>query len=452
MKKFLRHVTAASLLLAAMSAPSMAQGNLGSDFTYQGKVQLSGVPVTGTADFQFRLFDSNTGGNQIGSTISYNEVNLVDGLITANLNFGSTAFNGDTRHLEIAVRSPANTGNFVILTPRQKLSGAPYALKVPGVDGHSLNSPNGSMIDALFVNNSGDVGISTTNPQGRFDVRSGNGSYFRIDTVNGDVHVNGGTDLVAGIYNDSQSVQARTDFIVNGGAHMVVNGAGKVGVGTLTPPRKLSVSESDFFTCRFESNHPLGSVAEFSNTSSQAVWEFGVTGAQPPFPALPGSMYFYKQGEIDVHMTIAPNAWIGLGVPNPGYRLDLPNIANADGRGRANRWDTYSSARWKHNVQPIENALDKVLQLRGVTFDWNADNGGAHDVGFIAEEVGSVVPELVTWEADGKNAQGLAYDRVTALTVEAIKDQQRQIDELRKSNDELRGLVEALVANQPAAK
>jgi hypothetical protein len=143
-------------------------------------------------------------------------------------------------------------------------------------------------------------------------------------------------------------------------------------------------------------------------------------------------------------MTIAPNNWVGLGVTSPAFRLELPNIANADGRARANQWVTFSSARWKENVQTIEGALDTVKRLRGVSFDWKAEHGGKHDIGFVAEEVGKVVPEIVSWEKDGRWAQGLAYDRITALAVEAIKEQQGQIESLRQANATLQAQLDDL--------
>lgn len=446
MKTILHHLTAASLFLAAMSAPALAQGNLGADFTYQAKIALSGTPITGTADFQFRLFDAATGGIQIGTMFAVSNANIVDGLVSAPLNFGASAFNGDARFLEIAVRSPANTGNFITLTPRQRITGAPYALKVPGIDGHSLNSANGQLIDALYVNGMGNVGIGATTPVGRLDVRSGNNSYFRIDDYRGDIHVNGGTESIAAICHDAQGVQSRLDVVVNGDVRMAIEGTGYVGVGTTTPYRRFTVKDPGIYTARFEGDSPYGALLELHNENSNATWEWGVTGNVSIRNIPVGSMYLYRQGNVDIPLVIENHGWVGFGVMIPGYRIDLPNIADKDGRGRANRWDTYSSARWKHNVQPIESALDKVMQLRGVTFDWNAENGGAHDVGFIAEEVGAIVPELVTWEPDGKNAQGLAYDRITALTVEAIKDQQKQIDELRRSNAQLQAMVEALLA------
>ncbi|MBI1930815.1 tail fiber domain-containing protein, partial [Candidatus Poribacteria bacterium] len=68
-----------------------------------------------------------------------------------------------------------------------------------------------------------------------------------------------------------------------------------------------------------------------------------------------------------------------------------------------------SSQRWKTNIQPIEGALDKVQRLRGVSYNRKAD--GRHDTGVIAEEVGQVIPEVVTYEENGIDAQGVDYAR-----------------------------------------
>lgn len=442
MPRLLTRLSAAAMLLCAgLAAPAMAQ--VGTAFTYQGKLEVSGVARDGTADFQFRLFASPTGTTQIGQTQALSNVQLDDGTFTAPIDFGAGIFDGQPRYLEIAVRSPAGSGAFVTLNPRQPITPTPYAIRVPGIDGHSLDAEDGSPTNAVFVNNDGNVGVGTVTPLSKLDVRSGNGSYFRIDNLHGDIHANGGTDGVFGIYNDTIAPTARTDFIVNGQARMVINAGGGVGINTLDPVRRLDVVEPGIFAARFTGLHPIGTVIEIHNPSSGSIWEAGVAGVQAPRGIITGGMYFFRQGEQDVTMVMAPNQWVGLGVNNPGFRLDLPNISNPDGRGRANRWDTYSSIRWKDNVRTVENALDKVMQLRGVRFDWKPQHGGAADIGFVAEEVGKVVPELVSWEDDGENAKGLAYDHITALTVEAIKEQQRQIEDLKRQLAELMSRLEA---------
>ena len=82
----------------------------------------------------------------------------------------------------------------------------------------------------------------------------------------------------------------------------------------------------------------------------------------------------------------------------------------------------------KTNIEPIENILPSVLQMRGVKFDWK--EGTKDNYGFIAEEVDKLFPYLVTHDEEGK-AQGIQYSKMTAVLLEAIKEQQIQIDELK---------------------
>jgi len=94
----------------------------------------------------------------------------------------------------------------------------------------------------------------------------------------------------------------------------------------------------------------------------------------------------------------------------------------------------YSDERLKHDVQVIHGALDKVKALRGVTFKWNRDNSGG--VGFIAQELEQVCPELVHNCADVKS---VAYGNVTALLVEAVKELSTQVTILKGELAAVRG-------------
>ena len=100
---------------------------LTSTFTYQGQLKNASGPVTGLCDLAFRLYDDASVGNQVGNAIT-STVPITNGFFTVQLDFGVNAFNGDARWLEIAVRCPAGSGDYVTLTPRQALTPAPYAL------------------------------------------------------------------------------------------------------------------------------------------------------------------------------------------------------------------------------------------------------------------------------------------------------------------------------------
>jgi hypothetical protein len=92
-------------------------------FTYQGQLHHNGVPFTGTPELNFRLFDSLTGANQIGETVAFSAIPVVDGLFQVELDFGTGVFNDGERWLEIEVAG-------AILDPRQKITGSPRALSV----------------------------------------------------------------------------------------------------------------------------------------------------------------------------------------------------------------------------------------------------------------------------------------------------------------------------------
>ena len=117
---------------------------------------------------------------------------------------------------------------------------------------------------------------------------------------------------------------------------------------------------------------------------------------------------------------------IGVNTPATDYSLTLPNLDSLAGRGMAYAWSTYSSARYKQDVATMSNPLDKAKQLRGVEFTWK--DSGQKDFGFIAEEVGKVLPQLVSYEPDGTSAIGMDYSRITSLLVECVKSQQYQIE------------------------
>jgi len=88
-----------------------------------------------------------------------------------------------------------------------------------------------------------------------------------------------------------------------------------------------------------------------------------------------------------------------------------------------------SSKRWKKNIQTISGALGIVKRLRGISYSQKDDD--KRNIGLIAEEVGEVIPEIVTFEENGTDAQGLDYSRLVAVLIEAAKEQQEQIEELK---------------------
>jgi hypothetical protein len=87
-----------------------------------------------------------------------------------------------------------------------------------------------------------------------------------------------------------------------------------------------------------------------------------------------------------------------------------------------------SSITLKENINPIENALDSILKLSGVTY--NRKDTKEHEAGLIAEWVEQVLPELVTKDLDGKTI-GIKYTKLSAYLIECVKSLKQEIDQLK---------------------
>jgi hypothetical protein len=134
---------AAGLVLAQGSGPQggdVSQASLGTAFTYQGRLTDGGSPANGSYDFRFILYDDAVGGSQVGGIATVDDQTMTEGLFTVLLDFGSSAFTGDARYLEVAVRPGASTGDYSTLSPRQALTPAPYALNADLLDGQHASA------------------------------------------------------------------------------------------------------------------------------------------------------------------------------------------------------------------------------------------------------------------------------------------------------------------------
>ena len=116
----------------------------------------------------------------------------------------------------------------------------------------------------------------------------------------------------------------------------------------------------------------------------------------------------------------ATNNRVGVATASPSYALEVTGAIYASGDVTA-----FSSAVAKDNIATIDNALDIVEQLRGVTFDWK--DSGKKAVGLIYEEVKDVIPELTSNEG---NKPGVSYQNSVALLIEAVKTLSARVKEL----------------------
>jgi hypothetical protein len=123
---------------------------------------------------------------------------------------------------------------------------------------------------------------------------------------------------------------------------------------------------------------------------------------------------------------------IGVGVDNGDitHAITLPNRDNPRGQIKANAFLSYSSQRYKKDIKVLDDPMDTLNKIDGVSFKWKDTD--RIDYGFIAEEVGKVLPNIVSWEDNKRDAQGMDYLKIISFLVEATKKQQKEIDKLKQ--------------------
>jgi ribosomal protein S15P/S13E len=149
-------------------------------------------------------------------------------------------------------------------------------------------------------------------------------------------------------------------------------------------------------------------------------------------------------------MRVNNSGYVGIGTTTPSVALDVA------GEAHAADFVATSDMRFKEEVVPIDNALDKVLRLQGVYFKWNqryrdtlkGSNTNRRQIGVVAQQVVEVIPEVVSGWNDQED-EYLAVDcgRLTAVTIEAVKEQQKQIRNLLERISTLEEHVKKLTSS-----
>lgn len=427
-------------------------------FTYQGKLTHDGAPVSGPANVRFTLCGYPTyapSASDIAPPITQSFPNIVDGLITTTLDFGSAIQSDQALWLNIEVESPPGSG-FVTLSPRQPITPVPQARlaqsavsaftaltannatsasSVPwaGVLGVPANvtsafSPWVAGSNSSINYTAGAVGIGTASPTALLHVQLGEINNFARFASGS----NAGTSLAL---DNSSSGGRRWSLVSSGfnafwpGAFVLVDNTanasrvsvlpnGRVGIGTFDPAFNVHVQSGSDTQIALTGGPEIGGELPRTWTLQASGTDYG------PGNPLNASFQIVDRTAGASRLLIDANGNIGIGSTSPSQRLTVA------GNVLANNVAVPSSGRFKHNVRPLSDALDKLLKLEGVSFDWNPDfakdrPGREHDLGFVAEDVAKVFPELVFFDAEG-NVSGMDYSRLTAVAVQAIKQQQAQ--------------------------
>jgi hypothetical protein len=127
--------------------------------------------------------------------------------------------------------------------------------------------------------------------------------------------------------------------------------------------------------------------------------------------------------QVDNIIRLVKNGNVGIGSSSPAYKLDVSGTIRATGDVIA-----YSDARVKDNVETVKDALQTVTSLRGVTYTRKDNEDKSRKVGVIAQEVLSVLPEVV--QKDNNGNYSVAYGNMVGVLIEAIKELTARIEQL----------------------
>jgi len=291
------------------------------------------------------------------------------------------------------------------------------------------------------VKQDGNVGIGTAYPDCHLEIiTSDNEDVMRFTRFTGwpvllaRANWDGSASLALYEFNE-------TKLNLSSGGTSYING-GSLGIGTSTPSNaKLQIEGVDTYDAMLRLNNIGIDGASFFMGSTNSAWGGGINSNR-------FVMGHGAPSSANIDVAIDENGWVGIGTISPTKSLDV----NGRGRFRGLLVGIVSNAvyqtsdgtlitgssdiRLKENIEPLQNSLDKVMSLQGVTFSWKADPTKRQSIGFIAQEFEQVVPELVfTNQNDGY--KGINYAEVTALLVEAIKDQQKIIEALETRIEQL---------------
>ena len=191
---------------------------------------------------------------------------------------------------------------------------------------------------------------------------------------------------------------------------MCITSAGNVGIGRTNPQTNLEVEGSIRATNDIIAGFgsPISPSIRFSNRSEN-------TGFSSPSAE---TLSFLTNSEERMRITSAGN--VGIGTTEPQQTLDVNGTIGSEATVY------HSDSRWKKNIEPLGDGLERVVKLRGVNYEWRTDKfkrknfDEGKQIGFIAQEVEKVLPEVVNTNANGYKS--LDYARITVVLVEAVKE------------------------------
>lgn len=420
---------------------SLAPTSTGTAFTYQGRLDNGASPASPNADFQFSLWESASSTSpteKIGATLSRNGIPLDNGQFTVSLDYGNVYAAG--RWLEIAVRSPAGAGAFTTLTPRQRLTPTPLASGAL-----SLVDSSGAFLPAARSDSSANLEVlqnlevfANAQVTGTFaigDVAPTVSTEASLADGTGRLQI--GDDQGSNLVLDTNEIQARldgaaTDLLLNpSGGNVYIPSGSRLGVGTTAPTVPLqSATGVDVSLADGTGYAMIGTEAGLNLVMDSNEFQARSNGV--------AATLFLNSNGGAVNCNTTTTTGTGL------------NVGGTAAKTGGGAWLVLSDQRLKHDIKPLSGTLDKLLNIHGVSYEYNdpkaINEKEGTRIGMVAQEVEKFFPDWVVETPSGYKAIG--FTGFEAVTVEALRDlrseKDAQIKSLKDENDALKARLERI--------
>ena len=306
--------------------------------------------------------------------------------------------------------------------------------------------------ERVIINSSGNVGIGTTLPTTALTIRkaipAAASSYgLQASMVEFKSYYPGyDTETVkSAIYSgvsDQTTLQTTkgymsfwtADEVAGGGESLTekmrIESNGDVGIGETSPSEKLEVAGNILCSGAFLRTSTSGD-AWFSNGNDSTYTQTRLYVNQNNTSNNDANGYFFERGRLTNTASAEIRRWV-IGARGGQKQMMLDGPGSLTVAGDVVAYGSPSDIRLKENIKPIKSALDKVIKLQGVTFDWKESDSILdikEDIGFIAQDVQKVIPELVRENKDGMLS--MRHQGIAPILLEAIKELKAEIEELK---------------------
>jgi len=294
-------------------------------------------------------------------------------------------------------------------------------------------------VERMRIDSSGNVGIGTSSPQAKMHIDGGSSSNI-LQLSNTAVGSTGSDGVVLGMSASDVYFFNRENtafrFGTNNTERMRIDNSGNLLVGTTSASttvagaRLKSVGRGDFTvdggTCSVMNRLTNdGNHIQFEKDGT-TVGSIGVTGGDLMIGQGSVGIRFLDSAPA-LYPTVVTTGATASNTIDVGTTAAKFKDAHFYGTVNAANFNTTSDATLKTNVETLTGSLDAVKAMRGVSYDWI--ESGNSEVGVIAQEVEAIVPDVVS--TDDQGIKSVKYGNLVGVLIEAIKEQQAQIDELK---------------------